>query len=109
MAIEDFQHVHGFKKILRRFKPEELAAFLEQQLVIGADVAGAVGHNAFVQIAQRTLPLSLIIGIGIAQGIVGALAEARQGKQLLLIGQGRVLNDFQCFRHGIYLLYILVF
>ena len=97
VAVEDLQHVHRLEQIPGRVKRQKLAALLKQQLVVRADITGTIGHDALVQVAQRALSLGLIVGVGIAQGIVGALAEAGQRQQLLLIGEGRVLNDFQCF------------
>ena len=99
VAVEDLQHVYGFEQILRRLQIQELAAFLEQQLVIGADVARSIGHHALVQVAERAFRLRLVVFVGIAQGIVGALAQTGQSQQFLLIGQGRILNDIQCIGH----------
>ena len=99
VAVEDLQRVHRLKQILRRLEGEEFAALLEQQRIVRADIARAVGHHALVEIAERALLFRLVIGVGIAQGIVGALAQAGQREQLLMIGQGRVLNDVQRVGH----------
>ena len=94
MAVEYLEHVHCFEQISGRVKRQELAALLKQQLIVRADIAGAIGHDTLVQVAQRALFPGFIVCVGIAQGIVGALAESGQRQQLLLIGEGRVLNDF---------------
>ena len=100
VAVEDFEGVDRLEQILRRIEGEELAAVFEQQLVIGADIARAVGHDALVEVAERALLPGFVVFVGIAQGVVGALAEAGQGEQLLFIGQGRVLDNMQGFGHG---------
>ena len=74
---------------------------MEQQLIVRTDVARTIGHDALVEITERALSLGLVVFIGIAQGIVGTLPEAGQGEQLLMVGQGRVLDNVQGFGHGI--------
>ena len=99
MAVEDLQYIHRFKQVFRRLELQEFAALLKQQIIVGADVAGTVGHNALIQVAERTFPFGFIVGVGIAQRVIGALAQAGQSKQLLMICQCRVLNDVQGFGH----------
>ena len=99
MAVEDLQYIHRFKQVFRRLELQEFAALLKQQIIVGADVAGTVGHNALIQVAERTFPFGFIVGVGIAQRVIGALTQTGQSKQFLVICQCRVLNDVQGFGH----------
>ena len=98
MAVENLQHVQRLQQILRRLQLQKFAALLKQQRIIRADIAGTIGHDALVQVAERALSFGFIIGIGITQAVIGALPQTGQRQQLLLIGQGRVLNNIQSVR-----------